>query len=521
MMTRKSLIALTLGVFGVAGLSVHADTFKNKATGDVFYGFRTTKVSGTKTLVFNEADKKLSPIDLSEYEVVMDEKGRRNSVVQIAITDPEILLSANITKTVSEAITKAANTGPRFVLLKIDNPGGRGENMKEICTTIVKTNNCPIVAFISGGTFGGAHSAAAGIALACDKIYISPTASMSAIGPFVIGSSGYNEADFIKTYSPDSLASYGVYLSTLAEAKNRPAILAKAFLDKKLSLVEVTDVDGKTSVVEKDLRQSSQTVVKTICEGSQTEQTAQGGSAASPQDIASTIHSQILNLPPSEAIRLKLANTTAETIQAVIADMGVEGASIANAPGIDTIVKQFVAAKRTVGQSLSRIGFLENRAAILEDQLNTMEQQLRTNPATRSQTREKNNMGYVRGNRRSMSDDYYYYYDEQRDSINTSMPDPQSGDIMTTTSDGTPITSRRNPNRITESETRITNEEPVAAIQARQELYTVLNNLVGEYQRTIASAKRWGGVLPPELSIQSLQSDMDSAIALSNSLNYR
>jgi len=531
-MTRKSRIALALGFFLAAGVSVQADTFKNKATGEVFYGFRTTKVSGAKTLVYNDADKKLSPIDLGEYEVVMDEKGRRNSVVQIAITDPEILLSTNIAQTISEAIVKAANTGPRFVLLKIDNPGGRGENMKEICSTIIKTNTCPIVAYISGGTYGGAHSAAAGIAIACDKIYVSPTASMSAVGPFVVDSSGQSDAGFVKTYSPDSLASYSIYLSTLAEAKHRSGMLAKAFLDKKLSLVEVTDTDGKTSIVEKSLRQPTQTVVKTLCEGSQAEsQTSQeSNEAISPETAASTIHGKVLNLSSSETLRLKLVDAMADTIQAVMADMGVADASIANAPGIDSMVKKFVAAKRNVGQSLVRINFLENRAATLEDQINTLEQQLRTNPVTRSNTREEVIPSRRQRRTTTSSNDYNYYYGQQYGTgIAPSVVEQSQTPIensYTSSSGSSPTTSGQRSNsrrnvRASQSETIVANEAPAAASQTKQELYSVLNELVGEYQRTIAVAKRWGGVLPPELSVQSLQNNMDSAVALANSLNYR
>lgn len=517
-MARKSLTTLILVVFWVSGLTAHADTFKNKATGEVFYGFRTTKAAGGKTLVYNEADKKMSPIDLSEYEVVMDEKGRRNSVVQVALTDPEILLSTAISKTIAEAISKAANTGPRFVLLKIDNPGGRGENMKEICSAITKVNTCPIAAYISGGTFGGAHSAAAAIAIACDKIYIAPAASLSAVGPFVSTSNGPVEMDFLKTYSPDSLASYGIYVSTLAEARHRPSLLAKAFVDKKIALVEVTDTDGRAAVVEKNLRQPTQTVVKTLCEGMQTDSESQ----TPKQSVAATIHSQVLNLSPAEAVRLKLADAIADSVQAVMADMGAADAAIANAPGIDAVVKQFAAAKRNVGQSLARINFLENRAATLENQLNTLEEQLRTNPTTLSQTREKNNRSYTRS-RNSIYNDYYYYYDQQRDQLETQDSlGPQSlPGKTTTTSDGVPITSRRNPSRISESETRTINEAPESAMQAKQELYIVLNELVTEYQRVIATAKRWGGALPQELSVQSLQSDMESAVSLANSLNYR
>jgi hypothetical protein len=121
-MTRKSLIAMFLVAVAGFVLPVKADTFKNKQTGETFYGFRTQKSTTNQTLVYNDSTKKLSPLDLRDYEVTMDDKGRRNSVVMVSITDAEALLSEAVAKIVSEAIVKASNTGPRFVLLKIDNP---------------------------------------------------------------------------------------------------------------------------------------------------------------------------------------------------------------------------------------------------------------------------------------------------------------------------------------------------------------------------------------------------------------
>ncbi|MEN6307334.1 MAG: hypothetical protein ABFD91_06210, partial [Anaerohalosphaeraceae bacterium] len=109
-MTRKSLVlTILLGVLLLTGLPVTADTFKNKETGEVFYGFKTLKSTGNKTLIYNENEKKLLPLDLSGYEVTQDDKGRRNIVVLVPITDAESLLSESVTKLICETITKGAN----------------------------------------------------------------------------------------------------------------------------------------------------------------------------------------------------------------------------------------------------------------------------------------------------------------------------------------------------------------------------------------------------------------------------
>jgi len=526
-MTRNSLLLSLLAIILAAGLSVKADTFKNKQTGEIFYGFRTLKTTADKTLVYNENEKKLSPIKLEDYEVTLDNNGRRNSVVLVSITDAEALLSQAVTKTICDAITKGANSGPRFVLVKIDCPGGRGEYMKEICSTLSKIDICPTVAYISGGPFGGAHSAATAIALACDKIYIAPNATISALGPFVSTSSGHSETDFIKIYSPDSLATYSVYAATLAENSQRPGILAKALLDKKIGLVEVIDTSGNQSIVQKDALLANQTVVKTLCEGITPSATAASDATTgtAPQTTSvSDIHGRVLQLTPADAIRFKLVDAVADSIRSVLSDMNASDAQLANAPGIDTTIKQFIAAKRNIGLSLSRISFLENRTATLEAQLKTIEEQDRTTPVRRSRT--TNDIGgFTRGQVIIPSSDYYYYYDQStmvdQDLINSQQMTPSTP--STTTNQRTPL--RTNPksrfNRVQESETVVSNEPALAAADVNRELSFVLNNLIGEYRTAISLSNRWIGALPPEITVQTLQRNLESAIALSDNLRFR
>jgi len=513
-MTRKSLIAgIVLAVTGFV-FSANADTFKNKQTGETFYGFRTQKSSAKKTLVYNDSTKKLDALDLLDYEVAMDGKGRRNSVVMVSITDAETLLSEDVSKMVSEAIVKASNTGPQLVLLKIDNPGGRGDYMKEVCSTIAKTDNCKVVAYISGGSFGGGFSAAAVLALACQKIYIAPTASISSIGPFVETS----DQDFMKLYSSDSLASYSIFAATLAEQHQRPALLARALLDKKISIVEVTDTDGKTSLVEKSLRQPAQTIVKTLCEGfsdSIEKSVASADQKDSSPAIPADIHSRVLNLTAAEAVRLKLADRIAYSVQDVLADMNVSDAQIANAPGIDAVVKQFAAAQKNILQRLTRIEFMEKRAAILEEQLDRLEQEIRTTPTTRTQTRDRtdlyrNRRGNVvlrsRGHLSTDIDAANY------DQINNAPYNDNRYNM-----------ARKNYGQqgFDRSETVISSEPSVASEQAKVELFNVLGSLIVEYRQTISTAKRWAGSLPPDIQLQTLEKNLNSAMALSENLRLR
>ncbi len=513
-MTRKSLVAVVmLAVTGFV-LPLNADTFKNKQTGETFYGFRTQKSTANQTLVYNDSTKKLTPLNLHDYEISMDDKGRRNSVVVVPIVQAEVLLSEAIAKTVSEAIAKASNTGPRFVLLKIDNPGGQGEYMRDICSALSKTDNCQTVAYISGGTFGGAHSAAAVLALACDKIYIAPTAIISSVGPFMDASGD----DFVKTYSSDTLASFSVFAATLAEQHQRPALLAKSLLDKKMSIVEVTDTDGKRTWIEKSLRQPTQTIVKTICDGVSAPPQS-SDSQASQSAIPADIHSRVLNLTASEAVRLKLADRIANSIEDILADMNAPDAQMANTPGIDTVVKQFAAARKNIRQRLARIEVLEKRTSTLEEQLDKLEEQIRTTPTTRTQTTGRGGAYGRRGNVTLGGNNAIYSGTE----IDATNYDQIANRPFNTTNNPDQYNMvRRNHGPQDNRSESITSSEPsVSSERARVELSYVLSDLITEYRQTINTARRWAGSLPPGVQVQTLEKNMNSAMALSENLRLR
>ncbi len=506
-MTRISRIAFLTTALLIAATIATADTYKNKKTGEQFYGFRTQKKTANKTMVYSDAEKKLISVDLTDYEYTLDEKGRRSNVVVIPITEPEILLSKSVAAIVSQSIINASNTGPLYIILQIDNPGGRGDLMKEICTTITQTDNCPIAAYISGGTFGGAHAAASIIALSAPKVFIAPSASISAVGPVVTTTFSQNESDFIKYFSPDSLANFASYASIVAEQHNRSPILLKALIDKRLSLIEVIDNDGKSSIISKDNRQPNQTITKILCEGLNP---VSGAPTDTTDNVYQNIHSQVLTLTPKDAISLKLADEQAKSIQDVLSLLDISGATVANTQGLDKTISQFAAAKRNVGQSLSRIGFLEKRASALEEQLDEIEKS-RTAPTTRS--RSTSNQGGRRNVVFPQNDSYYGDAQTPIDeSVNTTSRDRRNIN---------PLYNSNNRLNQTTRETVTLTEPSLNAEQVKNELAIVLTELTGEYRRVITQAKKWDGVLPPDLSLQTIEQYTNSAMVLYDSLYYR
>jgi membrane-bound ClpP family serine protease len=176
MKSQTKLMIVTV-LFICVSLSV-ADTFKHKESGEIFTGFATQKVTAGKTLVYNSEESKMTPVVLSDYEITSDRKGRRNTVSLLLLDQPEIFLSQTVSKQAAAVIIETSSKGPQAIMLQIDGPGGRGDSMKTIADAISQTQNCPVVAYISEG----AYSAAAVVAMACDKVYIKSTAGIGAVG---------------------------------------------------------------------------------------------------------------------------------------------------------------------------------------------------------------------------------------------------------------------------------------------------------------------------------------------------
>jgi membrane-bound ClpP family serine protease len=224
-----------------------ADTFTNKVTGVAFNGYPIQRQKGNLTLVYNKEKGIESPyLNLSDYRIESNFLGRKEQIYVFSFRKA-IELECE-TKAFEKAITSAANQGPQFILINIDTPGGRVDLTTRICTAIVATTNCPVVAYISGGEFGGAYSAGAIVALACDKVIMAEGTVIGAATPIIASASGsitsvkqaYGEVVGAKFDS-----AWQGYCISVAETNRRPAVLVKAMIDKETEVLEVLE-NGKT-----------------------------------------------------------------------------------------------------------------------------------------------------------------------------------------------------------------------------------------------------------------------------------
>lgn len=493
-MTRYMTIIVLIATLA---MSATADTFKHRQTGETFDGFVTQKQNKGKTLVFLENENAFKGLPLAEYQVTRNEKGRANRVVVIPIKTHEVIISDAISNMVAKTIIDASDKGPKCILLEIDNPGGRGEYMKEICDAITQTTNCPIVAYISGGKYAGAYSAACGVAFACEKIYIAGDAVMGSLGPIVQSrGSSMSTDEYNSLFGFVNLSSYSTYIAAIATNNRRPDVLAKSFLDKSIEIIEVEDQDGNRRFVAKDDRKPQESIIRTVSQV-ETRMVASDANDGSQREITQ----MVVSLTADEAVRAKLVDKVVTSRNEVLADLGIADAQVMVARGVENSVSRFTATQRNIKKELVQIDYLQERVDSLSVQVNTLDEQIRTSPTTVQQQQYSGNpqdiynRSYPQQSRRSRA--------ELRNNSRT-----QAG-------------SGRQRGNQTQRQSVTGTQAPVAATALVQELALTSDNLVRGYRRVIGLSKRDQGALPAGITLESLQGKLDGVLAMQSNLMAR
>ena len=216
--------------------SSHADTFKNNETGETLTGYATTmKIKDLSVVVTQEKGRQ--KLDLEKYTIEQNLKGRNDIVVVVGLKDPISYICE--TETFCQALEKAANRGVSQIIIEVDSPGGYVFLCKRMCNKIKELRKlCPISAFICGGEYNGAYSAAAAVSLSCPKLYMAPNTAIGAATPYVKSKCGELKSDdkFREGFSN--------YFGNLAKENDKPFLIAKAMVEKDFD-VEGFEMDGK------------------------------------------------------------------------------------------------------------------------------------------------------------------------------------------------------------------------------------------------------------------------------------
>ncbi len=304
-----------------------SDTFTHLQNKEVLHGYSTGLTEREKTVVHTQ-EKGLVKLNLSEWIVSADRLGRNNQVIVITLEGP--IMHEIETAAFGQAIAEALQEGPLFILLRIDTPGGRIDYAQRICGAISRASPCPVIAFVRGGEYGGAVSAGAAAAFACNRIYMTNDTVIGAAATVTISDAGRPQT-LAKAYDDEVAEKFNsvwrAYLASLAERNYRPGLLARAMVDSDTEVIEVSDA-GKRLFIDPIDKKSEQQLVRTWNK-----------------------KGSLLTLTSMEAVDCVIADKVVESQQDVLSDLNARGAKIIIN---ETVQNAAIELKRARGQ-LNRI----------------------------------------------------------------------------------------------------------------------------------------------------------------------
>lgn len=233
----RLLILLTILLSVSAGFS---DTFINRNTGESFNGYATNIKNGMRTQVRIDTAQP-EYLNLDNYRIIPNNKGRKERIYFFNLKAPlNLYIEAN---TLEKSIPLVANQGPYFILIELDSPYGETEIARTIVNTVKQIDYCKTVCWIKNDRYGGAFGVAASLALACDKVYIEPRASIGA-APV-----GISEANGISSASKSELNRWETYSASIANENDRNPLPVRAMFNADIKISEIKD-DSNSVLVE-------------------------------------------------------------------------------------------------------------------------------------------------------------------------------------------------------------------------------------------------------------------------------
>jgi ATP-dependent protease ClpP protease subunit len=297
-------IAVLVFLAGLIGnITCRADILKQKAGAQVYHGYATQNTVDGKTSVYTKEAGKLE-LNLAEYAITPNAEGRNRTVSIISI-DSQIEYEI-VADAFEKVLIDESNKGPLCIIIEIDSPGGSVGQAMRMCSALTQTRNCQTVAFIKGGRQSGAYSAAAAIALACNRIYM--------VGGTVIGCATMIAAteDSVvdlekvvgKNISEKMRSAWRNYLASLAEQNHRPVALARAMENKDIEVLQIRR-DSKTMYIETSEKLPGDTVLR-----------------------VRNNKGSLLTLPAGEAVECGMADKVVGNLQDLLADLNASDAKI-------------------------------------------------------------------------------------------------------------------------------------------------------------------------------------------------
>lgn len=219
-----------------------------------------------------------------------------NAAASVMVVPIEKVIDGGLAEFVHRAITEAEDARSDGIVFHVDTPGGRIDSAVDIKDAILKTS-IPTTAFVDRN----AISAGSLISLACDSIYMSTGASIGAAT--AVDLEGRKATEKIISY-------FRAQMRATAEANGRRADIAEAMVDEEIAIDGITE-KGK-----------------------------------------------LLTLTYSEALDLGISDGTVDTLDGVLARLGMSGSAIERMKPnwAENLVRLFT--HPVVSSLLMSIGFL-------------------------------------------------------------------------------------------------------------------------------------------------------------------
>jgi hypothetical protein len=146
------------------------------------------------------------------------------------------------TKYLADAVTEARKNRPEYIIFEVSSDGGRIDVAQDMAAVVLDIKDARTIAFVTGSE-GGAYSAAAFFAAACDEIYMAPGQVIGAAVAFTTAKEGVPKAVQEKFDS-----AWRGKFRAVAESNGHPTALIGAMVSPKEGVAEVK-VGGATKYV--------------------------------------------------------------------------------------------------------------------------------------------------------------------------------------------------------------------------------------------------------------------------------
>lgn len=201
------------------------------------------------------------------------------------------------------ACARARRYGADVVVFEIDTPGGRLDVMQEIIAVIEELPPIHAVAHVKGGSEGGAFSAGAVLAVACEEIFMAPGTAIGAAAPIRVTKAG------VSPVGEKIVSAVTAKVRSIAQKNGHPAEVVAAMVDAGIELRAAT-VDGR-----------------------QTYLSIRPGAEAAPASKVElgewiTRKGKLLTLTAREAERLGVASAIVGTRRELLAELGIPDARV-------------------------------------------------------------------------------------------------------------------------------------------------------------------------------------------------